>query len=70
MATTLELFDITGDKPEPTGSTATLGDDGKVTYEGRGVENIIERWLDVNGPEKVFSDFTNWSNAYQTLKRR
>lgn len=70
MATTLELFDITGDTPEPTGSTATLADDGTVTYEGRGVQNIIARWLRVDKPEKVFSDFNKWSNGYQTLKRR
>jgi hypothetical protein len=70
MAQTLVLLDVTARLPKETGDSATLSDDGKVTYEGKGVENIIGRWLKVDPAEKVFNDFNGWSNGYASLKRR
>lgn len=70
MARVLELIDVTGDKDVPTGDTATLDQNGQVTYKGTGVKSVIEKWLVDNEPSDVFDKMTNWSNGYITLKER
>jgi hypothetical protein len=68
MATTLELVDF--DTEEPEGSSATLDDNGRITYEGDGVRDILESPLRTLPKERVFRDYAGWSNGYVVLKER
>jgi hypothetical protein len=70
MAQTLELVDLTGEQPEPTGATATLDDTGRVTYEGDGVKAIIGKFLVGHSPTDVFEKMADWSNGYVMLRTR
>lgn len=70
MAVTLLLLDETSGKPVPTGDTATLSDDGSVTYRGDGVRNIIGKWLKEQPAAVVFENMAGWSNGYATLQER
>jgi hypothetical protein len=68
MAKTLVLVDETADPPEETGDSATLDDNGVVTYKGDGVKAIIAKWLRDQSPEEAFEDLTGWSNGYSSLR--
>lgn len=70
MARTLELIDETTTPPQSTGHTATLRDDGQVTYTGKGVQSIISKWLVDHPAEEVFNKMAGWSNGYATLQER
>lgn len=70
MARVLELFDETQDPAVPTGDTATLASTGKVTYQGKGVRNIIQKWLAVHPPNVVFRNVDGWSNGYVSLREK
>jgi hypothetical protein len=70
MSRTLELVDVSGAKPEKTGDTATLGNDGKVTYEGDGVRAIMSIWLAKRSPAEAFDLMNGWSNGYVSLQER
>lgn len=70
MARVLELVDISGDEPVTVDDTATLDQNGKVTYKGTRVRNIISTFLVDNDPEDVFDRMANWSNGYVQLQER
>lgn len=70
MAVTLELVDQTGIEPRATGDTATLSDEGKVTYSGSGVRHVLSVYLAAKSPEEVFRNMTNWSNGYVSLRKK
>lgn len=70
MARTLELFDETGDSPVATGDTATLTDNGLLSYQGEGVKQILSTWLKDEDPKDVFDNMRGWSNGYVSLKER
>lgn len=70
MARVLELIDETGEEPEATGDTATLDQDGNVTYKGTGVQAIIQKWLAEDSASGVFDNMAGWSNGYMSLKER
>jgi hypothetical protein len=67
---TLELFDETVSPAKATGHTATLRDDGQVTFAGNGVRSIISKWLVDHPAEEVFNKMAGWSNGYATLQER
>lgn len=70
MATvTLELVDMTGDQPEPTGDSATLVG-SRIVYIGNGVRNLFAPWLRDNSPADVFRDMNGWSNGYVSLREK
>lgn len=71
MARTLEVMDISDDgSTQPSGDTATLEDDGKVTYKGPRARAIISKWLVKHQPAEVFNDMAGWSNGYVALMER
>jgi hypothetical protein len=70
LARTLILVDETGDTPRPTSDSATLANDGSVSYQGNGVRNIISKWLAENPADVVFKNAAGWSNGYATLQER
>lgn len=70
MARVLELIDETGDEPRPTGDTATLDQNGNVTYKGEGVQGIIGKWLLGDSASNVFDNMAGWSNGYVSLKEK
>lgn len=70
MARVLELVDVSGDKEVPTGDTATLDQNGKVTYKGAGVRDIVARFLVDHDSGEVFDKMTGWSNGYIALRNR
>ncbi len=70
MARVLELIDETVGDGVPTGDTATLRDDGRVTFDGNGVRSIISKWLVDHPPEEVFNEMAGWSNGYASLRER
>lgn len=70
MARTLELFDESGDESIATGDTATLTDNGLLSYQGDGVKQILSVWLKGESPEDVFDNMRGWSNGYVSLKER
>jgi hypothetical protein len=69
MARVLELIDDTGERSVPLGDTATL-ENGRVTYEGNGVRQIISKWLVDHTAEEVFNNADGWSNGYASLRER
>lgn len=66
----LELVDIAGDEPVVRNDTATLDQNGKVTFNGGTVRNIISRFLNGHEPSEVFDKMANWSNGYIQLQER
>jgi len=66
----LELVDITGDEPVVQDDTATLDQNGKITYKGGRVRDIISRFLNEHAPSEVFDKMANWSNGYVQLQER
>lgn len=65
----LELWDMSGDEDEYAGASATLRDDGQITYTGRGLQAILSPYLDVDRKmDQVFNDLDGWSNGYIFLK--
>lgn len=70
MARTLEVVDVTGSKDMPTGDTATLEDDGKVTFNGDQARAIMGRWLATHPAKEVFDKMAGWSNGYVSLMER
>lgn len=69
MAITLEMIDVSGDVDEPTGQTATLEDDGTITYKGDGVKDLMAVPLRTMKPGKVFDRMNGWSNGYVALRK-
>lgn len=66
----LELVDISGDEPVVLDDTATLDQNGKLTFNGGRVRDIIGRFLVNHEPEEVFDKMVNWSNGYVQLQER
>lgn len=67
---TLELIDVSAEEPVPTGDTATLDSNGKITYKGNGVKAILAPWVKEHAPEEVFRQMAGWSNGYVSLRER
>jgi len=70
VARTLVLMDESGDASKSTGDSATLSDNGLVSYQGTGVRAIIGKWLAVDSPQNVFDNMRGWSNGYVSLQER
>ena len=71
MATrVLELIDESTNPGQPTGDTATLNEDGSVSFQGNGVRNIFASYLLDHSPRRVFNELSGWSNRYVTLQER
>lgn len=70
LARTLELIDVSGDRPVATGDTATLSDEGSLSFQGDGVKQILAPWVRDNSPEDLFNNFRGWSNGYVSLRER
>jgi len=71
MTRVLELHDETVDSSTPTGQTATLNDDGTVTFDGDQIQAIMTQGLARYKPEKVFDNMAGWSNGYSaSIKER
>lgn len=70
MARVLDLMDETVSPPKATGHTATLRDDGQISFVGNGVRSIISKWLVDHPAEEVFNKMAGWSNGYATLQER
>lgn len=66
----LELVDISGKEPVVVGDTATLDQNGNITYKGPKVRDIISRFLAEHEPQEVFDKMANWSNGYVQLQER
>jgi hypothetical protein len=70
MARVLEVVDVSGDKDVPSGDTATLEDDGSVTYKGTRARAIMSKWLVKHPASEVFDKMAGWSNGYVALMER
>lgn len=70
MARVLELIDLGEDEDVTVGDTATLDQNGKVTYKGTGVQNIIAKFLVNHDGDEVFDKMNGWSNGYIALRER
>jgi hypothetical protein len=66
----LELIDISGEEPVVLEDSATLDQNGKVTYKGTRVKNIIGKFFDGHRPDEVFDKMADWSNGYVQLQER